>query len=215
MRMGAAGRSTDQADAAAGSRGVVLVRRRLDRGTQVVGPQVQEDEARVELRELEQVLGEPVEAFDLAGARLQELGARIRVVAGGLHEQLVERPQGRQRRPQLVRHVGQEVAAAVAVAPAHLDALLEAVGHRVELDGELAELRGTGPQLGGGDAPREVALGQGPRRVGQLAERCREPAGQRGRNHDRQAQGEETDRGQEAGEVRDRARAGRSMDWPA
>ena len=59
---------------------------------------------------------------------------------GALAQQLVERAQGGQRRPQLVRDVGQEVAAPVAIAPDDLDALLEPVGHRVELDGELGQL---------------------------------------------------------------------------
>ena len=63
-----------------------------------------------------------------------------RVVAGLLGEQLVEREQGGDRGAQLVRDVGQEVPAPVAVAPDDLDALLEPVGHRVELDGELGQL---------------------------------------------------------------------------
>ena len=115
----------------------------------------------VELRELEQVLGEPVEPLDLAGARLEELGRASGSSAGALHEQLVERAQGGQRRPQLVRHVGQEVAAPVAVAADDLDALLEAVGHRVELDGELGRSRmsrrGPGePARGGSGRPRRA-----------------------------------------------------------
>ena len=161
MRIGDAGSSTDRRTPRRAAARVMLVRRGLDGGPQVVRPQVEEHETRVELRELEQVLSEPVEALDLAGAGLQELRPRLGIVAGGLHEELVERAQGGQRGPQLVRHVGEEVAAAVAVAAADLDALLEPVGHRVELDGELAELRGTGPQLGRRHAPRQVALGEG------------------------------------------------------
>ena len=94
---GCRGQVDGQPNPASGRGGVVLVGRRFDRGTQVVRAQVQQDEARVELRELEQVLGEPVEPFDLARARLEELGARVGVVAGALHEQLVERAQGGQR----------------------------------------------------------------------------------------------------------------------
>ena len=43
-----------------------------------------------------------------------------------LLEQLVERAQRGQRGPQLVRDVGEEVAAAVTVAPDELEALLDA-----------------------------------------------------------------------------------------
>ena len=122
---------------------------------------------------------------------------------GRLHQQLVERAQRRERGPQLVRDVGEEVAAPIAVAPADLDALLEAVGHRVELDGQLAELRGSGAQLGGRHAPREVALGQRPGGVGELAQWRREAARQRGRHDDREAEREQGDRREEAREVRD------------
>ena len=62
-------------------------------------------------------------------------------------QQLVERAQRRERRPQLVRDVGQEVAAPVAVAADDLDALLEPVGHGVELDGELGQLGRAGADL--------------------------------------------------------------------
>ena len=193
----------------------MLVGRRFDRRPQVVRSQVQQDEAGVELRELEQVLGEPVEALDLPGARLEELGAGVRVVARRLHQQLVERAQRRERRAQLVRDVGQEVAAPVAVAAADLDALLEAVGHRVELDGQLAELRGTGAQLGGRHAPREVALGQRAGRVGELAQRRREAARQRGRDDDGEAEREQGDRRQQARERWRWPTPGRWMGWPA
>ena len=143
-----------------------LLDRRLDRRPQVVRPQVEQDEPGIELRELEQVLGQPVEPLDLLAARLEELGARLGVVGGALLEQLVERAQRRQRRPQLVRDVGQEVAAPVAVAADDLDALLEPVGHGVELDGELGHLGRPGPDLVGRDArlrspsarPREASV---------------------------------------------------------
>ena len=109
-------------------------------------------------------------------------------------------------RPQLVRDVGKEVAAAVAIAAADLDALLEPAGHRVELDGELAELRRTRQQLARRDPARQVALGQRSRRLGQLAQRRRESARQGGRDDDGEAQGEQRDRGQQAGDVGDRGR---------
>ena len=125
MRIGAAGTDSVQPDAAPPGRRPRLLHRRLDRRPQVVRPEVEEDEARIQLRELEQVLGEPVESLQLHATVVEELRAGARVVAGALGQQLVERQEGRDRRPQLVRHVGQEVAAAVAVAPDPLDALLE------------------------------------------------------------------------------------------
>ena len=125
-------------------------------------------------------------ARSAGAARLEELGARRRVVAGALLEQLVERPQRGDRRPQLVRDVGQEVAAAVAVAADDLDALLEPVRHRVELDARARRAPTSRPDVGGGDALGEVALGEAARRLGQAAERGREAAGHgRGDDHAR------------------------------
>ena len=117
-----------------------LLDRRFDRRPQVVGPEVEEHEAGIQLRELEQVLGQPVEALDLLAAGLEELGSGLGVVRGALGQELVERAQGRQRRPQLVGDIGQEVAAPIAVAADDLDALLEPVGHRVELNGQFGQL---------------------------------------------------------------------------
>ena len=174
---------------------------RLDGRPQVVGPQVEQDQPGIELRELEQVLGQPVEPLDLLAARLEELGACLGVVRGALLEQLVERAQRRQRRPQLVRHVGQEVAAPVAVAADDLDALLEPVGHGVELDGELGHLGRPGPDLVGRDAPTQVALGQAARGLGQAAERCREAAGHGGRDEHAEPEGEQGDGGQQPRDV--------------
>ena len=178
-----------------------LLDRRFDGGAQVVRPEVEQDEPGIELGQLEQVLGEPVEPLDLLGARLEELVARLRVVAGTFAQQLVEGPQGRQRGPQLVRHVGQEVAAPVAVAADDLDALLEPVGHGVELDGQLGHLGRAGADLALGDAPGEVALGQAARRFGQAAQRGREPAGHGRRDEHAEAEREQGDRGQQPGDV--------------
>ena len=187
-----------QADTAAGRGGARLLDGALDRRAQVVGSQVEQDQAGIELGQLEEVLGQPVEPLDLLAARFEELGARLGVVGGALAQELVERPQRGQRRPQLVRDVGQEVAAPVAVAADDLDALLEPVGHRVELDRQLGELGRTGPDLAGRHAPREVALGQAARRLGQAPQRRREPARHRGRHEHAQAEREERDRGQQA-----------------
>ena len=105
-----------------------------------------------------------------------------------------------------MRHIGKEVPTAVAVAPDELDALGEPVGHRIELDGEFADLRRSGTELGGRHAPRQVALSERARSVGQLPDRVREPAGECGRYHDRQTEREQTDRDQEARHVVDRGR---------
>ena len=53
-------------------------------GAQVLRAQVQQDEAGIELRELEQVLGEPVQPLELRAARLEELGAGGGIVRGAL-----------------------------------------------------------------------------------------------------------------------------------
>ena len=134
-------------DAASPGRAARLLDRRLDRRPEVVRSQVEQDQPRIELGQLEQVLGEPVEPLDLLAARLEELVACLGVVAGPLAQQLVERPERGERGPQLVRDVGQEVAAPVTVAADDLDALLEPVGHGVELDGQLGHLGRAGADL--------------------------------------------------------------------
>ena len=96
-----------------------------------------------------------------------------------------------------MRHIGQEVAAAIAVAPDELDALGQSIGHGVELDRELAELRRAGTELGGRDPASEVAFGERTRCIGQLADRRREPAGEGRRYHHRQTEREERDRGEQ------------------
>ncbi len=207
MRIGDFGQVDDDRHAASRRRRVVLVGGQFDRRPEVVGAQVQQHQARVELRELEQVLGEPVEPVDLPRARLEELGAGVGIVAGALHEQLVEGAERGQGRPQLVRDVRQEVPAAIAVAADDLDALLEPVGHRVELDGEQSELVRTGTDRSHRHAPREIALRQGARGVGQLAQRGREATGQHRRDHDGKAHRGEGDRGQQPGDIGDGRRA--------
>ena len=178
IRIGASGRWSDRRTPRRVGRGPCSARPPISTAARrSSGPQVEQDQPGIELRELEQVLGQPVEALDLLAARLEELGARLGVVGGALLEQLVERAQGGQWRPQLVRDVGQEVAAPIAVAADDLDALLEPVGHRVELDGQLGQLGRAGTDLVRRDAPGQVALGQPARRLGQAAQRRREPAG--------------------------------------
>ena len=115
-RTGSAGSSHGQLDALAPGSRLGLLDRGLHDRAQVVGPQVERDQARVELGQLEQVGGQPVEALDLAMARFKELVARLGVLGGALLEQLIERAQRGDGRAQLVADVGQEVAAPVAVA---------------------------------------------------------------------------------------------------
>ena len=118
-----------------------LLDRALDDRPEVLGPEVQRHEARIELGHLEQVGGQPVESLDLATALLQELVPRGRVIHGTLAQQLVEGPQRGDGRPQLVRDVGHELAAAVTVGADDVDGLLESLRHVVERAGELGQLR--------------------------------------------------------------------------
>ena len=68
-----------QGDAAFRAAAALLLHGRLDGRPEIVRPKVQQDQARIELRQLQQVLGQPVEPLDLLAARLDELGARVRV----------------------------------------------------------------------------------------------------------------------------------------
>jgi hypothetical protein len=135
-------------------------RRPARRSPGVVRAQVEEDEPGIQLGQLQEVLGEPVEAFQLDAARLEELGSGGGVLAGMLLEELVERPERRDRRAQLVRDVGQEVTASVAVVADDLDAFLDLVRHRVELERQLGQLQRAGRRRVGGHAPGEIALGE-------------------------------------------------------
>ena len=130
-----------EGDAALAGRSGALFDGGLDGRPQVVGPQVEQDEPGIELGQLEQVLGQPVQPFDLLTARFEELGASIGIVAGPFPEEVVEGSQGGEWCPQLVRDVGEEITASVAVAADDLDALLHAIRHRIELDRELGHLR--------------------------------------------------------------------------
>ncbi len=132
IRIGRSGNATVRPIPFRSAEATLLLDRGFDGAAQVVRAQLEEHEARVELRELQEVLGEPVEALDLGCRRVEELGPGRGIQPGGALEQLVERAHGSDRRSQLMADVGQEVAAAVAVAADDLDALLEPVGHRVE-----------------------------------------------------------------------------------
>ena len=115
-RTGSSGRSATSSTPLRRAAGSACGQRALDHRAQVVRSQVEGHEARIELGQLEQVGGQPVEALDLLPAGAQELVARAAVLGGALLEQLVEGAQRGDRRAQLVADVGQEVAAAVAVA---------------------------------------------------------------------------------------------------
>ena len=147
----------DQLDALAVGARLGLLDGVLDHGAQVVRSKVEQHQARFELGQLEQVGRQPVEALDLLPALVEELGLGRLVLYGALGEQLVEGAQRGDRRAQLVRHVGQEVATAVAVAADELDRFLDALGHRVEGVGQLGHLARVAGRF---DARIEVALGQ-------------------------------------------------------
>jgi hypothetical protein len=87
----------------------------------------------------------------------------LRRVARGAHaEQLGVAADRGQRGAQLVRGIGDEAAQAVLAVLALAEGLLEAIEHRVERDAEPADL---GARVGRLDAVREVAPGDGARRV--------------------------------------------------
>ena len=64
--------------------GCCLLDGALDDRAQVVRSKVEQDQARIELRQLEQVGGQPVEPLDLLAALLEELVARRLVLDGAL-----------------------------------------------------------------------------------------------------------------------------------
>ncbi len=180
---------------------LVLLHGRLDGAAHVVWAELEEHQPGVELGQLEQVLGQPVEPVELDGRGVEELRAGVRVAARGALEQLDERAHRRDRRPELVADVREEVPAAVPVAPDDLDALLEAARHRVELVGELLELERAGLLLGVDPGP-EVALAEPSRRLGQARDRRREAVrherGHEHRHHERRQRHDE----QQAGDRR-------------
>ena len=163
----------------------------------------------IELGELEEVLGQPVEPLQLDPARVEELRTGGGVLAGLLGEQLVEREERRDRRPQFVGDVGEEVATAVAIAPDDRDALLQPIGHRVELDRELRQLRRARLDVGSLDALGEIALGECAGGLGQTSERGGEAASERGGDDDRQAEGHDPDGREQARDVGNRGLAER------
>ena len=117
--------------------------------------------------------------------------------SGALAQQLVEHAHGGDRRSQLVRHVGQEVPAAIAIAADDRDALVEPAGHLVELARQLDDLGAAGIARIDRDPALEVALGQVAGRLGQAAERDGEAPGKERRDHDGQDQAGDRDDDQE------------------
>ena len=97
--------------------------------------------------------------------RLLDVGG----LAGGAHaEELGVAADRGQRRAQLVRGVGEELAQAVLARLARGERPLEAVEHRVERDAEAADL---GARVGRLDAVRQVAAGDRAGRVAHAVER--------------------------------------------
>ena len=79
-----------QLDALALGHGLRVVDRVLRHRAQVFVPQLQRDQAGIELRELQQVGRQPVESLQLLAAAAQELVAGLRVLRGSFEQQLVE-----------------------------------------------------------------------------------------------------------------------------
>ena len=187
--------------------GFSLLHRRFDRRAEIVRSQVEQDQAGVELGQVEQVLGQPVEPQQLLATRLQEFGACVGVVSGRFVEQFVEGAQGRDRRPQLVRDIGQEVAAAVPIVPNDPDALLQALGHRIELARQLGDLGCAGQCQPGRHAATQLAPLQVRRCRGQPSQWRREPSREDGRHDDGDDERDRSDRQEQAGHVGHRRRA--------
>ena len=122
----------------------------------------------VEARERQQVLDEHAHACRLVldpAHRLLDVGGR----AGRAHpEQLRIAADRRQRGPQLVRRVGDELAQPVLARLALGERVLEAVEHGVEREPDAADL---GARVRAGDAMREVAARDPARRVPDAVER--------------------------------------------
>ncbi len=105
-----------------------------------------------------------------------------------------------------MRYVGQEVPAPIAVVADDRDALLEALGHGVELPGELVQLGRCGRHLVHRDAAGQVAIGDPPGGLGEAPQRGREAAGQDGGHDHRHPQREQANGDEESGHVGDRRR---------
>ena len=149
----------------------------LDDRPQVLGPQVERHEARIELGHLEQVGGQPVEALDLAAALLQELVPGGRVVRGAVQQQLVEGPQSGDGRAQLVaRH--RPRTRGCGRGPALMMSMDSWRRSAISLNepGQLRELRRS--ERLDGNAHVQPAFGERPRGVGQPAHRTGQPLGQ-------------------------------------
>ncbi len=102
-----------------------VIDRVLGHRPQILLAQLQGHQAGVELGQLQQVGRQPVESLHLLATAAQELLARLGLLGGALEQQLVERPQRRDGRAQLVADVGQELTAAVAVLADDGDRLLQ------------------------------------------------------------------------------------------
>ena len=176
-----------QLDALALGHGFRVVDGVLRHRTQILVPQLQRHQARVELGELQQVGGQPVEALHLLSTAAQEFLARDGFLGGALEEQFVEGAQGRDGCAQLVADIGQELAAAVAILADDGDRFLQACGHVIERAGKLLYLRRR--VVGDVHARVEMALGQQARRLCQPAQGSGQPLGQQERGDERDDQG--------------------------
>ena len=99
--------------------------------------------------------------------------ARVDLVDLAVSLELGVHAQRGDRRPQLVAHVGDELAQAVAISLQHAERFREPIGHHVELGRQLVDLQH--PRRG---RPLvEVALGNATGQVPKAVDRCGHPAG--------------------------------------
>ena len=113
---GSAGTALDQRDAALLGELGMRLDHRAHRVAQVALADVEREDARVDARQVEQVVAHPLEAADLLARPLEEL-ARVVLVDRPVALEFGEGSQRGDRRPQLVRHVGDELPQPIAIGP--------------------------------------------------------------------------------------------------
>ena len=153
---GARGCVDDQLGALAGGEGAVGVDGSLDAGAQVARLDLEHRRARVEAGDLEQVAEQRLEAVELAAQQLGRARHRRLEVAAGVVDEVAGHADRRQRRAQLVRHVGDEALLHAREVLELGDLLLDRGRHAVEGGAEAGEVvLALGPH-----ALVEVALGE-------------------------------------------------------
>ena len=158
--------------------------------------------APVQLGEQEQVLDQATHAGRLLLDALQRLAPPRLVGEPAAPEQLRVAPDGGERRPQLVRRVGHELAQAILGGRLLGEGPLDLGQHLVERHTEAAHL-GVGAPLG--HTPGQVSRGDGIRRARHLAQRAQAPAHD---HHDQHAHGQQH---RQAGDQLDPAQRGQRV----